>query len=110
MELIFFTRPLLKPNFGYAHDLKIFIEPGDINRITAERSDTLSNPAVATGGSWTMLSLYGRETSINVQKVMWCAAELELNVKREDNKLVKYFNALELVWKGGLIDIKRINQ
>ena len=51
MELIFFTRPLLKPNFGYAHDLKIFMEPTDIIRITAERYDTLSNPAVATGGS-----------------------------------------------------------
>ena len=25
-------------------------------------------------------------------------------------KLGKYLNALELVWKGGLIDIKRINQ
>ena len=51
MKLIFSTRPLLKPNFGYAHDLKIFIESGDIIRITAERTDTLSNPAVATGGS-----------------------------------------------------------
>ena len=25
-------------------------------------------------------------------------------------KFVKYLNVLELVWKGGLIDIKKINQ
>jgi hypothetical protein len=35
---------------GYAHNQKIFMKPGDIITILAERTDTLSNPVVAIGG------------------------------------------------------------
>ena len=31
-----------------------------------------------------MIKVLGRKNSINVQKVMWCVAELGIKVKRED--------------------------
>ena len=33
-----------------------------------------------------MLKIWGRSTSSNVQKVLWCCAELDLSFEREDKE------------------------
>ena len=40
----------------------------------------------AASGEDSMLKIWGRSTSANVQKVLWCCAELDLPFDHEDKK------------------------